>query len=138
MTEVEKAYAAGFFDGEGCVLIDLPRRTKGYALRVTLAQGSKTVLLRLQAAWGGSLSGKEGRWRLSLVGTTAGAFLSDIFPFLVVKREQAAIAIEFQGCKCAGQRTTTDWISIGDGYRKRLFQNRKAPPSYLRREPGRL
>jgi len=30
LKEAAKAYAAGLFDGEGCVIIDKPRRGKGH------------------------------------------------------------------------------------------------------------
>lgn len=88
-------YAAGFFDGEGCVYI---RDCKpGLKLGVTIVQNDTRPLVIMQARWGGGISHKkEGGSVLSLHCTKAAAFLRDILPFLIVKKEVAQLGIAFQ------------------------------------------
>lgn len=52
-TEVEKAYIAGFLDGEGSVGIYKSRRT--FVLAVSFAQKNPAILLWIQSIYGGTL-----------------------------------------------------------------------------------
>src|SRR4051812_24103916 len=96
------SYAAGFFDGEGCVQIRVsyPRGTKSYSMRLQVSQVDVRPLEMLQQRWGGSLRLEPHRprpiWRWCLQAHQAQAFLEEILPYLVVKRDQAEIAISFQ------------------------------------------
>ena len=104
--ETELAYAAGFFDGEGWITIET-RRLKNqpninWRLRIGAGQDSVEPLLIFQEIWGGTIikaktraNGKTShQWWLST--NMASRFLRDVLPYLIVKRRQAEIAIEFR------------------------------------------
>ena len=103
------AYAAGFFDGEGCISINkLKRRdiSKGYhyTLKIQATNNVREVIGRFAEAYGGHIGLKRPRagenrklgytWNVTSWGAIA--FLKEIFPFLIVKRQQAEIAFRFQ------------------------------------------
>lgn len=107
-----EAYAAGFFDGEGTVDIRY-RKTHGgkydrFELRCSMSQVNTEVLHWFHANFGGSVcsrkSGAISQW--VVVGPSATDFLRRVHPFLIVKREQASIGLEF-GETLVGPRTGT-------------------------------
>src|ERR1051325_9395129 len=103
-------YAAGFFDGEGCVsVVKATSRTKEphYRLQVAITNTNAEILLWFQAHRGGKtyeVSNNRSNLteypRMCLVlfwhGREAAANLRELEPFLRVKREQAQNAIAFQ------------------------------------------
>ncbi len=105
LTETQKAYIAGFFDGEGCVSIGKyqgkKNRTPTYQLMVVISQ-KDDVLHELRDMVGiGSVCGNnhtKGRyynqWRMSPKDGVK--FLEMILPYLRYKANQAELAIEFQ------------------------------------------
>lgn len=95
------AWAAGFFDGEGCVFgyEGIQRGYRRFMFGVTVSQVDLAPLEYLQRHWGGSLSSKASRqpghrdqWRWGIRGRDAGHFLSDILPYLRVKQRVARAA----------------------------------------------
>jgi hypothetical protein len=132
LTEAEKAYAAGLFDGEGSILIGKLRRTKGHTLVVTLAMREPTAVTWLQERWPGSFRPETRRpktreaftcWRWRRFTSAAAAFLSDMLHYLLVKQAQAKLAIEFQSHKTLkfGRRLTPDVLAFDEDYRTRLL-----------------
>ena len=130
LTEAEKAYAAGLFDGEGSILIQKPRRSKGHTLMVQLSMREQIAGAWLQDRWPASfrpdIRRPKGRepftcWRWSRSTSAAAVFLSDILPYLLVKRAQAQLAIEFQCHKNIGRRLTDEVIALDESYRTRLL-----------------
>jgi hypothetical protein len=132
VTESQKAYAAGLFDGEGSILIDKPRPTKGHTLWVPIAMREPEAVAWLQERWPGSLrpatrrpKGREAVfcWYWRRCTSAAATFLSDILPYLLVKESQAQLAIEFQSHKSFthGRRLTNDVLAFDEGYRTRVF-----------------
>jgi hypothetical protein len=105
LTETQKAYLAGFFDGEGCVSLSKfqgpNNRTPVYQLHVVIAQKVVVLPELCELAGVGSVHVKNDRngtvyqqWRMS---PHEGCdFLKAILPYLKVKAEEARIAIEFQ------------------------------------------
>lgn len=97
-----KAYAAGFMDGEGHIGI-YKYISNGYSccsLQVTISQVCPIPLIALHKEWGGSLTIRKQKNRLSIARLMLSQnqgykFLIDIRPFLLVKGEEADIAIEF-------------------------------------------
>lgn len=108
-TKIDCAYVAGFFDGEGTVNIaritrhDL--RGPSYTLNVICGQASVDPLSFIQARWGGSIhyrdlaSPRRGHYVWSSHANAAAKFLIEILPSLIVKRERAMLAINFQAIK---------------------------------------
>jgi hypothetical protein len=130
LTEAEKAYAAGLFDGEGGIVIQKPRRSKGHTLMVTLAMRAPAAVTWLQERWPGSLRPhvRQPRERESITvwywvrSTSAAAeCLSDILPYLLAKHDQAQLAIEFQSHKSFkfGRRLTDEVPACDEDYRVR-------------------
>lgn len=95
-----RAWAAGLFDGEGCVAVY--QTTAGtFALHVTISMKNRRSLDRFQYMYGGSVNSYENKkvgkfFRWCLYGENALKFLRSIQPFSVEKASQIAIAIEFQ------------------------------------------
>ena len=95
VTEVDCAWLAGFFDGEGCIIGVFSKR-KGYHLLVSIGQKDERPLLWIKRRFGGWIErGKEGgrvhMWRTSHA--NARAFLEAIAPYLRVKKERAELAL---------------------------------------------
>lgn len=104
------AWAAGILDGEGCIqLISRKGRTgprgvgrAGFCLRVDVGNTDPRMLLKLKELFGGSAVsrrktnrgyGTMPMWQWSLGCAQAEAMLRAVLPWLVVKKEQADLAI---------------------------------------------
>lgn len=109
MIAEERAYAAGLFDGEGCVSIGKGRRASAvvpiYSLSVKITQDDTEALHFIRNLWGGQIRPRKPRpdGKIASDWTShsraAGLFLADILPFLIVKRDEAEIAVKFQAAK---------------------------------------
>src|SRR5229473_6023653 len=93
ISEMEKAYFAGLFDGEGCVRIN--NNTHGYNLTVSLSITYVPILEIMRSAFGGSISIKTKKrpehkqlysWQIG--GREAHNFIMSIHPYLHEKRPQ--------------------------------------------------
>ena len=95
------AWAAGFFDGEGCVRVERIHnsyRKPFYRLRVSLSQKKVEPLLAIKQAWGGTIfRHKTGVHELILMSARAANFLSTVRPYLLVKGAVADHGIAFAG-----------------------------------------
>jgi hypothetical protein len=113
----ELAWAAGFYDGEGCTqLMSVnPRRAKDYpTIRIIVTQADLPILERFRRAVGdGNISGpitknRPGRkpiYRLRKNGPAAVAILAKLWPWLSEpKREQAANAVALYNDSLKGRR----------------------------------
>ena len=100
-TDLESAYAAGLFDGEGCVQFYMRPNTrmKG-AMMMALSMSSidPTTMMWMHERWGGSLKTYDEPWRITrnyrplhrwiIYSLKAEAFARDIYPYLITKRPQ--------------------------------------------------
>lgn len=105
MKKVDYAYIAGFFDGEGSIGIT-KRKAGDYQLLVSIGQANRFPLKWLQFNFGGclqtTLSNKPHiqtmyRWRV--VANDAFEFLTTIYPYLILKKAEAELAIKWQKAK---------------------------------------
>lgn len=107
ITEVDKAYAAGLFDGEGSVQIPFPKNTNGvryHKLQVSVANTDPRPLLWLKERFGGDVShllripktGTKPGLRWACGNRIAAAFLEAVRPYLIIKAEQTDIALAFR------------------------------------------
>jgi hypothetical protein len=97
---ISSQYSAGFFDGEGCINVSSCRKT--VLIRTLVVNTNLTILEMFKERWGGDIyCNKKGKehwkqaytWRLS--NNAAYEFLKDIYPFLVVKAQQAEASFIF-------------------------------------------
>jgi hypothetical protein len=119
------AYAAGFFDGEGCITVGMNKREGGYSrIRVQITQMDIRPLLFIQEQFGGQIVRERDCWQLHWCGKKALPFLEAIEPYLFVKREQVALAIEFishigvKGQHIASENSRTRRLEIMDEIRQ--------------------
>jgi hypothetical protein len=113
-TELELAYFAGFFDGEGCISIARQKKSWGkkeqpyfHRLRINIAQKDPAVLKQLHDIVGGTLHCNRGIWKWYADDAFAVEFLTKLRPYLRVKASQADIAIEFTKTKKGGYGSIT-------------------------------
>ena len=105
MKKTDLAYAAGFFDGEGCIMItNTMRKTRrAFHLRLALTSTDPWLCNYLMFQFGGRVfQHKRGKpqWAIpyswQIVSHQAAEFLKLIKPYLKLKRPQADIALAFQ------------------------------------------
>lgn len=101
------AYIAGVFDGEGSIVITTRgvgnRRKLGLHLFVCLVNTDENVLRMVQASLGGNLYkrprtgiGTKPVYTLQWSAASAAVMLSELYPFLRVKKGKAEVALRFQ------------------------------------------
>jgi hypothetical protein len=102
LTETEKAYIAGFVDGEGCISIARQKKFRSislsYSLVFTITQADKTVLEYICSILGiGKIywNGSSKSYQLIFPPKNTIDVLSLILPYLRVKKKQAELAFEF-------------------------------------------
>lgn len=93
--DTEIAYAAGFFDGEGCISI-----SKNGAIDVRITNTAKNVLLTLQNNFGGSIADRSQKvnktqYSYSFYGEDAIKFLKLIKPYCIEKLPQIETILEY-------------------------------------------
>jgi hypothetical protein len=106
-----RAYAAGLFDGEGCIYI-AARRHGRYVLRVTVSMTNRANVEWLATVFGGKAvwrhppshvaSGNLPQWRWELNSARAGRFLAMTRPWLQTKARAADIGLELQSRMSVG------------------------------------
>lgn len=100
MTETDKAWAAGFLDGEGCISIMLGAHQRQIYLRVSVGQIDQQPLSDLQSYFGGSIRASQNKRRYvyyewCAFSQRAADALTVLRPYLRVKHRQADVALEF-------------------------------------------
>ena len=104
MTEIEKAYIAGFLDADGCVNAQIVQRAE-YRLKfqirvsITFFQSTKRhwFLLQLHEKLkiGCLRKRNDGMSELSIVGSASvSTLLTDLMPYLKLKKKQAELVLQ--------------------------------------------
>lgn len=151
-------YIAGFFDGEGTILITRRydnNRGCRYYLSVRIANTCLEILNDCMLVWGGYIyTVKKAQthhkqaycWYIN--NAKAEIFLNDIFPFLRVKKDEAKIALLFRKKQIELNKErllrsrvggTNNGYNAGDykllaGYREMLFDKRNPAINRRRRD----
>ena len=98
---VTNEYAAGFFDGEGCVCVakmNKPDGRSGYTAFMTITNNQLAPLQAIQERFGGRINAKgKDRlgWVLQLTGHKSRLFAEAISPHLMCKGPQVELLLEF-------------------------------------------
>lgn len=113
---MDKRYLAGILDGEGSIEI---HRAKGrsrvpynYNVRVRISNTNRGLLCLVQPEYGGvigkrSRPGRRVDYLLEISSRNAIRLLKDTLPFLIVKRDQAALALKLPRV-AVGQKMSPD------------------------------
>jgi hypothetical protein len=101
------AYLAGVIDGEGCIAIRRTKKTGSmrstrYAAVITVGNTSRGLIQMLRTAFSAGCvtyryptKTKRGAYLWNVQSQTARDVLRAVYPYLVVKREQATVLMEF-------------------------------------------
>lgn len=97
----EIAYIAGFFDGEGCVRIKQANQGgNSYYLIAHITNTNPIILKKVQGLFGGNTRLQEkGKnkpiYNWYITSSEANDFLKVLYPFLIEKKSQAELGINF-------------------------------------------
>lgn len=102
---LESAYIAGIIDGEGCIRLAWARST--VFPQILIVNTNLKLLNILQEIYGGDIHEQKNaarrgwkrsyQWRLSW--SRAVDLLDEVYPFLIIKREQAETVFAWQECR---------------------------------------
>lgn len=115
----ELAYLAGFFDGEGAVMLpkfNRPDRRNGFHLTVCVTNTHEGSLLRFVRWFVGHVRyrkptrhNQRGYFTWTITTQVAERFLTTMLPYLVVKKPHAEIALDYRKTVLgAGRRGLSD------------------------------
>lgn len=93
-TLLERAYFAGYFDAEGCLVVG-QRHKRFWYTRVSFLQNDPRVIIKLRSIYGGSFHarGRKTAWSLDRFAALA-CFLEDIRPFVREKSAQVEAVLQ--------------------------------------------
>ena len=121
------AYIAGFFDGEGCLMI-LRNGVKS-SITAQITNSDEHVIYYINALLPGRIYGQKryGRkkiYRLVWSGEEAINTIELLLPYLVVKRVMADLVLDYHDCLSSGYPIRTK--ELRDDYRAKLLALRLA------------
>ena len=131
---ISDEYAAGFFDGEGCVNITVGGKSRQVALRVMIVNTDEAILQAFMLRFGGRLSRPRtltAGWKkficLTLSGECAFKFLSTICRYAILKRPQIELGMEFWEFQHSADRCIV--VALGPAHTKgvRPFRRVRRP-----------
>lgn len=141
------AYAAGIFDGEGCIMINMGKRknrpatskaSPRYCIRASVSNTDYLLLQRFKDTFNGSIQTPKRLqahhaqgWTWYVTSKQAEIFLMRIRPYLLVKYRQVALALEFQSNIQKGRKQlTADDLAMRESFRMAIssLNQRKAVP----------
>jgi|GEM_PF-2171649 len=98
LTETQKSYFAGHFDGEGC--IRLASNGRSYKIQISVTAAHKPVLDSYLACFSGSIHAHGGVNKPLFCWSLTGyyrslRFIETIFPYAMEKREQLEVARDY-------------------------------------------
>ena|ERR1035437_6338747 len=110
-------YAAGYFDGEGCVYVSSLRGV-GFQIRISIAGYDTCAMNAFADLWGGKVSLERrkknkylvSRWQIA--SQNAIKALREMHPYLLVKKEQAGMVLESGWEKCEIGTLTDEQVRL--------------------------
>jgi hypothetical protein len=132
---MDNAYIAGLFDGEGCIVVSQNGIDGTMGLRASISNSYKPALDLVAAQYGGRVClAKLGKghkhtvWSWYISGRDAARFLEALYPYLIIKREQALVALRFQETmkqSSAGQVLPRALVEVREALRRELQELKK-------------
>lgn len=135
LTEAQAAYIAGFLDADGSVM--LYRRGRKAFLRVSFTNRSRETLDWIVNATGvGNVAGGKRQnqkhsycWNAFVNSEAAASLLVQVLPFMLTKRVQAEIAIDYhQKLRDPSYAANVDWQQRAMSQMKELNRRGAYPP----------
>jgi len=120
---LNKAWLAGFIDGEGCISVTKSmgkgRDTPRFGLRLQIVQKDPFPLVHIQNGLGGSIYKRKSMTGhpvsvIQFNGGVAYQVLRDVVKFLVLKKAQAEIAIKFYELRLERNSNTNKRYSVNE------------------------
>lgn len=135
---IDKGYAAGILDGEGTISI---RKKKGlckvpfnYQLVVSLSNTSEEIIQRLHQEYRGSVRPIKPRskkhslsYQLTLTGIQARRLLRETLPFLIIKGQQARLALSLPSTPRGEEVSPSAYTKQREIYQKVKLLNTRGP-----------
>lgn len=91
-------WAAGFFDGEGCIKVQRQKVSYGYKLAhrlvIHISQKIKTPLVVFNRLFGGNIYKRLDGYEWCVSGKKAIEALSKLEPYLVLKKDECEVALD--------------------------------------------
>ena len=128
---ISPQYMAGMLDADGCFMI--PRRparlrtSPTYLIEVRLTNTDEPMMLQVQKEYGGLLYGKElpnplhkKRYDLRWVSLKAENLLVEIYPYLIIKKQQADLLLKLLAITSSHKTNKLSEYDIS--LREKLFQ----------------
>lgn len=144
MEETTKAYMAGIFDGEGTVFIRT-RSKDGIpdSIVMTVTNSDPRIMKWIKINFGGlvnrsihnkRLGTRLPCWVWTCNSRLAVSILKEIFPFLIVKKDQAEVAIAYWSDRKTFNKGLPDWeIEKRKKYRDKIKELKQPPPAETER-----
>lgn len=95
---IHPGYVAGFIDADGCISINSNRNHRYFSVALIIVQKERYILDQLYKKYGGRLNytGNEQckypRWYI--MGEALTTLLTEVIPYIQIKKEQAKIALK--------------------------------------------
>ena len=135
--ELSKEYIAGFFDGEGCIVIgrrppNRGRKTTSYCLQCSVVQATLEPLDYLQQKYGGIIVDRtkhkapQNCYAWQIGSKKAEKFIEDIYPYIYLKKDEFDIAFQF--CKTltyGSKRVSEEVLNYKEFLKKELSECKK-------------
>lgn len=104
VSEMDWARLAAFLDGEGCITIGKTKNSRAQYMKVFIANTDPRLMEWLRDTFGGTVNGKKRENRekhkpcyvWTVCSQMAWIVLLCVMPYLIIKREQAEVALAFQ------------------------------------------
>ena len=118
LSDLELSYLAGLIDGEGCITITNTGLSFGPNLAISMTHAgvmywvAERLCLRV---WRPSIAHPKPHYRpqykVQVVGVRCGLLCQRLLPYLIVKREQAQIAMDFAATLDKGRHPTAETLA---------------------------
>lgn len=146
ISSVDRAYIAGFFDGEGTIGLRTShsndRRTPSYTLRARISNTNKDILIWIQLIVGyghihccKQIKDYKPQFEIAWSGKIASELLLQLYPYIKIKKLQAEIGIKFAETIGNRSRLSKETIIIRDCLREKMDVANDSK-NYMRKRGG--